>query len=307
MAYLLTLLWIIVAVLVSLGAGWCFRAFLISVSSQNMAKVFRTAPLTAGFGMLVIAMYMSCAVFAPLIAPYGEAEILSYGFEPWSSDYWLGTDNLGRDVFTRLIYGARNTVGIAFLITALAFIFGTIIGIYAALKGGFIDQLLSRLIDVLMAIPSLIFSLLMLTIFGTNVISLVLVIATIDSTRVFRIARAVALNIVQLDYIEAAKLRGENTLYLIIREILPNALAPLAAEFGLRFCFVFLMISALSFMGLGLQPPTADWGSMVRDNADLISFGDITPLIPAGAIALLTIAVNFVVDWMLHRASGLKD
>jgi peptide/nickel transport system permease protein len=307
MAYLLTLLWIIVAVLVSLGAGWCFRAFLIGVSSQNMAKVFRTAPLTAGFGMLVIAIYTLCAVFAPLIAPYGEAEILSYGFEPWSSDYWLGTDNLGRDVFTRLIYGARNTVGIAFLITALAFIFGTIIGIYAALKGGFIDQLLSRLIDVLMAIPSLIFSLLMLTIFGTNVISLVLVIATIDSTRVFRIARAVALNIVQLDYIEAAKLRGENTLYLIIREILPNALAPLAAEFGLRFCFVFLMISALSFMGLGLQPPTADWGSMVRDNADLISFGDITPLIPAGAIALLTIAVNFVVDWMLHRASGLKD
>ena len=307
MAYLLTLLWIIVAVLVSLGAGWCFRAFLISVSSQNMAKVFRTAPLTAGFGMLVIAIYTLCAVFAPLIAPYGEAEILSYGFEPWSSDYWLGTDNLGRDVFTRLIYGARNTVGIAFLITALAFIFGTIIGIYAALKGGFIDQLLSRLIDVLMAIPSLIFSLLMLTIFGTNVISLVLVIATIDSTRVFRIARAVALNIVQLDYIEAAKLRGENTLYLIIREILPNALAPLAAEFGLRFCFVFLMISALSFMGLGLQPPSADWGSMVRDNADLISFGDITPLIPAGAIALLTIAVNFVVDWMLHRASGLKD
>ena len=307
MAYLLTLLWIIVAVLVSLGAGWCFRAFLISVSSQSMAKVFRTAPLTASFGLLVIAIYTSCAVFAPLIAPYGEAEILSYGFEPWSSDYWLGTDNLGRDVFTRLIYGARNTVGIAFLITALAFIFGTIIGIYAALKGGFIDQLLSRLIDVLMAIPSLIFSLLMLTIFGTNVISLVLVIATIDSTRVFRIARAVALNIVQLDYIEAAKLRGENTLYLIIREILPNALAPLAAEFGLRFCFVFLMISALSFMGLGLQPPTADWGSMVRDNADLISFGDITPLIPAGAIALLTIAVNFVVDWMLHRASGLKD
>ena len=307
MAYLLTLLWIIVAVLVSLGAGWCFRAFLISVSSQNMAKVFRTAPLTASFGLLVIAIYTSCAVFAPLIAPYGEAEILSYGFEPWSSDYWLGTDNLGRDVFTRLIYGARNTVGIAFLITALAFIFGTIIGIYAALKGGFIDQLLSRLIDVLMAIPSLIFSLLMLTIFGTNVISLVLVIATIDSTRVFRIARAVALNIVQLDYIEAAKLRGENTLYLIIREILPNALAPLAAEFGLRFCFVFLMISALSFMGLGLQPPTADWGSMVRDNADLISFGDITPLIPAGAIALLTIAVNFVVDWMIHRASGLKD
>lgn len=307
MAYLLTLFWIIVTVLVSLGAGWCFRFMLIQVSGQNTAKMLRTAPLTASFGMLVILIYILCAIFAPLIAPYGEAEILSGGFEPWSSTYWLGTDNLGRDVFSRLIYGARNTVGIAFLITALAFIFGTLIGIFAALKGGFTDQLLSRLIDVLMAIPSLIFSLLMLTIFGTNVISLVLVIAIIDSTRVYRIARAVALNIVQLDYIEAAKLRGENTIYLIVREILPNAMAPLAAEFGLRFCFVFLMISALSFMGLGLQPPTADWGSMVRDNADLISFGDITPLIPAGAIALLTIAVNFVVDWMLHRASGLKD
>ena len=307
MAYILTLFWVIVAVLVSLGAGWCFRAALIQISGPNMAKIYRTAPLTASFGLLVIVIYILCAIFAPLIAPYGEAEILSGGYMPWSQEFWLGTDNLGRDVFSRLIYGARNTVGIAFLTTALAFIFGTIIGIYAALRGGFIDQVLSRLIDVLMAIPSLIFSLLMLTIFGTNVLTLVIVIATIDSTRVFRIARAVALNNVQLDYIEAAKLRGENTLYLIIREILPNAMAPLAAEFGLRFCFVFLMISALSFMGLGLQPPLADWGSMVRDNADLISFGDITPLIPAGAIALLTIAVNFVVDWMLHRASGLKD
>ena len=307
MAYILTLFWVIVAVLVSLGAGWCFRAALIQISGPNMAKIYRTAPLTASFGLLVIVIYILCAIFAPLIAPYGEAEILSGGYMPWSQEFWLGTDNLGRDVFSRLIYGARNTVGIAFMTTALAFIFGTIIGIYAALRGGFIDQVLSRLIDVLMAIPSLIFSLLMLTIFGTNVLTLVIVIATIDSTRVFRIARAVALNIVQLDYIEAAKLRGENTLYLIIREILPNAMAPLAAEFGLRFCFVFLMISALSFMGLGLQPPLADWGSMVRDNADLISFGDITPLIPAGAIALLTIAVNFVVDWMLHRASGLKD
>ena len=179
--------------------------------------------------------------------------------------------------------------------------------IYSALRGGIIDQLFGRFIDVLMAIPTLIFSLLMLTIFGTSVLSLVLVIATIDSTRVFRIARAVALNIVVLDYIEAAKLRGESTAYLITREILPNSMAPLAAEFGLRFCFVFLTISSLSFLGLGLQPPLADWGSMVRDNAELISFGDITPLIPAGAIAVLTIAVNFVVDWLLHRASGLKD
>ena len=307
MSLISVLIWLPIVVAVSLGAGWLFRQTLIRLVNAPTAKFLRTAPLTASFGMLTITIYVTCAVFAPLIAPFGESEILSASFEPWAAPYILGTDNLGRDVFTRLVYGARNTVGIAFLITALAFVAGTLLGIYSALKGGIIDQVVGRLIDVLMAIPSLIFSLLMLTIFGTSVISLVLVIATIDSTRVFRLARSVALNIVQLDYIEAAKLRGESTVYLITREILPNATAPLAAEFGLRFCFVFLMISSLSFLGLGLQPPTADWGSMVRDNAELISFGDITPLLPAGAIAILTIAVNFVVDWLLHRASGLKD
>ena len=307
MNFIAVLVWLPIVVGVSLACGWLFRQGLISIVNEPTAKFLRTAPLTASFGMMVIAIYVACSIFAPIIAPFGESEILSASFEPWASPYILGTDNLGRDVFTRLVYGARNTVGIAFLITTLAFIVGTLMGIYSALKGGIIDQVIGRLIDVLMAIPSLIFSLLMLTIFGTSVISLVLVIATIDSTRVFRLARSVALNIVQLDYIEAAKLRGESTVYLITREILPNATAPLAAEFGLRFCFVFLMISSLSFLGLGLQPPTADWGSMVRDNAELISFGDITPLIPAGAIAVLTIAVNFVVDWLLHRASGLKD
>jgi len=301
------LLWVVVVACGALAVGYVFREILVRIVGQEIAKIVRTLPLTASLGIFVILIYIICAGFAPVIAPYGEADILAGSFEPWSSTYWLGTDNLGRDVFSRLIYGARNTVGIAFLVTSLAFLIGTLLGIYAALKSGVVDQVLSRIVDVLMAIPSLIFSLLMLTIFGTSALSLVLVIATIDSTRVFRIARAVALNIVQLDYIEAAKLRGEGSFFLIRREILPNAMAPLAAEFGLRFCFVFLMISALSFMGLGLQPPTADWGSMVRDNAELISFGDITPLIPAGAIAFLTIAVNFVVDWLLHRASGLKE
>jgi peptide/nickel transport system permease protein len=107
--------------------------------------------------------------------------------------------------------------------------------------------------------------------------------------------------------VEAAKARGEGLWWIIRKEVLPNVSAPLIAEFGLRFCFVFLFISALSFLGLGIQPPSADWGSMVRDNATLITFGDVTPLIPAAAIALLTVAINFVVDWALHRSSGLKD
>ena len=168
-------------------------------------------------------------------------------------------------------------------------------------------MVLGRLADVVMSVPSLIFALLMLSILGTSVPVIVGVVAVIYSPRVFRLSRAVAGNIVVMDYIEAARLRGEGTLYLIRREILPNATAPLIAEFGLEFCFVFLLISGLSFLGLGLQPPTADWGSMVRENATLISFGDLTPLIPAAAIALLTVAVNFVVDWMLWRSTGLKE
>jgi len=270
-------------------------------------RVTRTAPPTALFGMGVIGLYIFVALFAPLIAPFGENEIVDVEFMPWGGDYLLGTDNLGRDMLTRIIYGARNTVGIAFMTTILAFLIGTTLGILAALQGGWLDQLLGRLVDVLMAIPSLIFKLLLLTVFGTSIINMILIIAVVDSTRVFRLARAVSLNIVVMDYIEAARLRGDGLWRLIWREILPNAAAPLAAEFGLRFCFVFLAISALSFLGLGIQPPTADWGSMVRDNASLIAFGDITPLIPAAAIALLTIGVNFVVDWMLHRSSGLKD
>lgn len=177
----------------------------------------------------------------------------------------------------------------------------------AATKGGWFDQVMGRIVDVIMSIPSIIFALLLLSIFGTSIATLVVVIGVIYAPRVFRLARAVAGNIVVMDYIEAAKLRGEGTWYLIRKEILPNSTAPLIAEFGLEFSFVFLLVAGLSFLGLGIQPPTADWGSMVRENATLVSFGEITPLIPAAAIALLTVAVNFVVDWMLYRSSGLKE
>ena len=301
------LFWLAVAIILGLAAGWIFRVAVAAASPRPIARELRTAPLTASFGMLVILIYIVVAVFAPLVAPFPETEVVGTEYQPWDDVHVLGTDNLGRDMLSRLIYAARNTVGIAFITTALAFILGVMTGLLAASVGGWVDQVLSRAVDVLMAIPALIFALLLLTIVGTSIVNMILVIALIDSTRVFRLARAVAMNIVVMDYVEAARLRGEGLLRLNIREILPNAMAPLVAEFGLRFCFVFLMISALSFLGLGIQPPTADWGSMVKDNATLISFGDITPLLPAGAIALLTVCVNFVVDWQLHRASGLKE
>jgi peptide/nickel transport system permease protein len=307
MGILTGLFWLAVVIVASMALGWIFRAVVIAISPNGLAKEFRTMPLTAGFGLLMILTYVVVAVFAPVIAPFPETEIVGREYQAWDQIHLLGTDNLGRDMLSRLIFGARNTVGIAFVTTTLAFVLGAVLGLLAAVVGGWLDQVLSRTVDVLMAIPALIFALLLLTIVGTSIINMILVIAVIDATRVFRLARAVAMNIVVMDYVEAAKLRGEGLWRLITREILPNAMAPLVAEFGLRFCFVFLTISALSFLGLGMQPPTADWGSMVKDNATLISFGDITPLLPAGAIALLTVSVNFVVDWQLHRASGLKE
>ncbi|WP_160106911.1 ABC transporter permease [Pseudomonas izuensis] len=274
---------------------------------MSLLKQIVRAPLSAKFGLLVIALYILVAVFAPVLAPFGETQVVGEGFAPWGGQFLLGTDNLGRDMFSRLVYGARNTLGIAFLTTMLAFLLGGLSGLIAAIKGGAIDQGLSRVVDILMAIPQLIFALLILSVVGTTATSLVLVIALLDATRVFRLSRAVAMNVVVQDFVEAARLRGEGLWWLVTREVLPNAAAPLIAEFGLRFCFVFLFISALSFLGLGIQPPTADWGSMVRDNAVLITFGDISPLLPALAVALITVSVNFVVDWMLHKSSGLKE
>jgi peptide/nickel transport system permease protein len=274
---------------------------------QTAARELKHAPPTAWFGMIVIAIYTVLAVFAPLIAPYAENDPAGTIYAPWSEQFLFGTDQIGRDMLSRLIYGARNTIGIALLTTLLSFFLGGMLGLLATVLGGWVDQLLGRAVDVLMAIPQLIFALVLLSIVGPSMLNLIIIIAVLDSTRVFRLTRAVAMNVVVLDFVEAAKLQGEKLGWIMSREILPNILPPLAAEFGLRFCFVFLTISALSFLGLGIQPPTADWGSMVRENATLINYGNVTPLLPAGAIALLTVAVNFVVDWFLHKTSGLKE
>jgi peptide/nickel transport system permease protein len=274
---------------------------------QSIRRALKQAPITAWFGMFVVGAYLIIALFAPLLAPYGESDIVGDQYQAWSAQFIFGTDQLGRDMLSRMIFGARNTIGIAVLTTGLSFLIGGSLGLLASVLGGWADQVLSRLVDILMAIPQLIFALVLLLIFGSSVINLILIIAVLDSTRVFRLTRAVAMNVVVLDFVEAARLQGEKIGWIMTREVLPNILPPLIAEFGLRFCFVFLTIAALSFLGLGIQPPTADWGSMVRENATLINYGDITPLLPAGAIALLTVGVNFIVDWFLQKASGLKE
>ena len=198
-----------------------------------MLKLLWTAPLSAKIGILTILAYTFVAVFAPLLAPYAETAIVGSSYELWSDEFVFGTDNIGRDMLTRLIYGARNTIGIAFLTVALAFLVGGALGMLAAILGGTYDMLISRLVDILMAI------------FGTSIPSLIIIIALLDSTRVFRIARSAAMNVVVMEFVEAARLRGEGMAWVIRKEVLPNIMAPLLAEFGLRFCFVFLFIAAL--------------------------------------------------------------
>jgi peptide/nickel transport system permease protein len=270
-------------------------------------KLLRQSPWSARLGLAMVLLNVFAALFAPYIAPYSETEIVGDVWLPMSKDHLLGTDHLGRDLFTRLLYGARNTIAIAFVTTLLSFVVGTILGFFAATLGGWTDLTLSRLIDILMAFPTLIFALIALSVVGTSVTALIIIIALLDSTRVYRLSRAVAMDIAVMEYVEAARLRGERIWWLMRQEVLPNAMPPLVAEFGLRFCFVFLFIAALSFLGLGIQPPTADWGGMVRENAGAITFGIFIPLWPAGAIAFLTVGVNLIVDWFLHIASGLKD
>ena len=263
-------------------------------------------PIPALIGIVLTALFVLAAIFAPLIAPYSNAEIVGDVWEPMSAAHWLGTDNLGRDLLSRMIYGARITLFIAVLATALSFSLGAILGFSAAVFGGWFDTLLSRLVDLLMSIPTLIMALVVLSVLPTNLVTLILVMGILDSTRVYRLSRAVAVDINVMDYVEAAKLRGEGSGWIIFREILPNALSPLVSELGLRFIYAVLFLSTLSFLGLGVQPPDADWGGMVKENKDGIVFGIGAALIPAAAIAALAISVNLVADWVLNRTTSLK-
>ena len=267
-------------------------------------------PVSALIGMILVIAILAAGLFAPLIAPYGEAELVGSVWEPPSFHFLLGTDSLGRDMFSRLLFGTRTTVSIALVTAILAFLIGVTLGFAAAIMGGLVDTLLARAVDVLMAIPVLISALMVLSVMGTSIPAMVLTIAVMESTRVFRLARAVAMGIVVLDFVSIARLRGERLAWILGREVLPNAVPPLVAEFGLSFSFIFLFVAALSFLGLGIQPPLADWGSMVRENAQAINFGGYAPLFPAAAIALLTVAVNLVVDWLLAvhaRPGGLEQ
>ena len=273
-------------------------------------KVFGQKPTpSAWFGLVVMTIFIVVVIFTPWLAPYQESANVGGTWDEPSATSWLGGDQIGRDMLTRIMYGSRMTIAVALAITSLSFFIGIVLGFISAVLGGWVDIFFTRLLDVMLSIPSLIFALIILGVFGSSIPVLILTVAVIDSTRVFRLARALGMNLSVMEYVEAARLRGEGLWWVISREILPNARAPLVSEFGLRFCFNFLFIAGLSFLGLGIQPPYADLGGMVRENAAAINFGMMAPIYPATAIALLTVSVNLMVDWMLSidaRPSGAQ-
>ena len=263
-------------------------------------------PVSALIGIVMTSAFVLAAIFAQWIAPYPIDAAVGGVWEGPSEKFWLGTDTIGRDILSRLIYGGQITIFVALVSSLLSFSMGAFFGFLAAVRGGWIDLFLSRLVDLMMAVPSLIVALVVLSVLPLNLLVLILVMGILDSTRVFRLSRAVAVDITVMDYVESARLRGERQGWIIFREILPNALSPLVAEFGLRFIFAVLFISTLSFLGLGIQPPLSDWGGMVRENKDGLVYGKAAAMMPAAAIAVLAISVNLVADWVLSRTSSLK-
>ena len=264
---------------------------------------------TGKIATVIVVLWMVIAVIGPFIAPFHEMDMDGDDsfLDAHSNEYgtfYLGTDYLGRDTFSRVIWGARMTIGISLAATFLAYMIGITLGIAAAVKGGWIDMAISRVNDAILALPSIMLGLIAIAAFGSSIPILVIIAGIIYASSVFRIARALGLDIMVQDFVEAAKVRGEGLWWIIKSEVLPNAAMPLATDFGLRLVFVVLFISSLSFLGLGVQPPQADWGSMVRENLAGLTYNSWAAVWPAFAIASFTIAINLIVDDISAKSGG---
>lgn len=262
---------------------------------RHRRRAARVVPL------VIVGFWMAVAAFGPFFAPHAEGSVVSGEiFGPMTTAFPLGTDYLGRDMLSRVLVGARDTIGVALLATALACLAGTTLALCAAARGGWTDAVMSRAVDALISVPSLLFSMVVIAALGSSIPVIVGTAAVIYTPGSYRTARALAVNIAAMDFVRVARARGERTAFIMRDEILPNMLLPLFTDFGLRFVYVVLLLSGLSFLGLGIQPPHADWGSLVRENIEGLAYGAPAVIMPAVAIATLTASVNLLID-------GLSD
>ena len=277
----------------------------------DSAPSSRYSPSWTGWlGISVVSFWVFIAILGPYIAPLGENDLPfpdDYSeFQPPRAGAWLGTDVDDRDILSRLMYGAGRTIGISFVATVLAYFLGVVLGIGAAISSPRVDMVVSRINDAFLSLPTIMLGLVVVAAVGSSIPVLIVTAGVIYATVVFRLARALGQEIMVMDFVEAARVRGEGYFWIITREIWPNAAMPLMTDFGLRLIYVILFISSLSFLGLGVQPPQADWGSMVRENLGALSYGQsVIPVIaPALSIATLTVAINLIVDDISAHSGG---
>jgi peptide/nickel transport system permease protein len=277
----------------------------IDASSESRGAAARLqGPRSPRCPWFTLGFLLACAVVCvatPLLAPHAAGDVLGGNWEPPSRLAWLGTDNLGRDMFSRLLWSTRTTLTLALFAVLFASLTGGVAGLVAGLRGGWLDTMLARLTDVLMSIPTLVFALVALSVVTPGALSLCIVVGLLEGLRLFRVTRALAASVSQLDYVDVARLRGDRLATLIVREVLPNIATPLVAELGLRLVFAVLLIATLSFLGLGLPPPATDWGSLAKDNKDGVLFGVSAALFPGLLIAAFSLSVNRLLEWGTRR------
>jgi peptide/nickel transport system permease protein len=268
-------------------------------------NLFRTLRYSGTLGLLLVVFWLMIAIFGPALAPYPVGEIVAWEvFEPVGGAYLLGTDYLGRDVLSRILHGARFTVALAAAAAIFAGFLGTGLGMFAAVSPRWVDEAMSRFMDALISIPGKIFALVMIAAFGSSLLLLIVIVGVAYTPGCYRIARSLAVNINQMDFVQVARARGEGRIYLTRSEILPNMIHPMLTDVGLRFVWAVLLLSSLSFLGLGVQPPDADLGSLVRENIGGLAEGAPAVLMPSVAIALLTIGVNLLIDSLRGRVKN---
>jgi peptide/nickel transport system permease protein len=278
----------------------------ITAANGPVRQFVSGLPRAGAIGLALVLFWLVVAVVGPLLAPHPIGAFITYDvFEGGSSDHWLGSDYLGRDVLSRLLSGARYTIGLAVAAAVLAVGTGTGLALVAAVSQGWADELLSRFMDTLISMPSKVFALVLVAAFGSSLLLLLVILASTYVPGNYRIARSLAVNLNQMDYVQVARARGEGKAYIALTEILPNMVHPLLADFGLRFMFIVLLLSGLSFLGLGVQPPNADLGSLVRENISGLPEGALAIFAPSIAIASLTVGVNLLIDALPGRARPL--
>jgi peptide/nickel transport system permease protein len=258
-------------------------------------------------GSILVLIFLILALFGPLLAPYGENEqIAPDARQPPSATHWFGTDHLGRDVFSRVVLGAREVLILAGSGSLLAVLIGTLLGLVSGYQGGLFDEVLMRFFDSLLALPALLLALLLLGTLGPSRSGVLIVIVVVYVPIVARVVRSVALSTKTKAYIDAARLRGESLGYILFREILPSTLPALTVEASLRFSYAIFLVASLGFLGVGVQPPSPDWGLMVKEARVFVTQMPWAMFFPAGAIAAVVIGVNLTADGIKRALQSVE-